>query len=84
MTTSHSDPDHEPDNILCACPTCINEGWASQMSPDYDYKCHDCGLSFEEGEARNASLCPDEHNTACPSCGSDSIEELKKDVKTKG
>ena len=48
------------------------------MIPDYDYKCLDCGLPFEEGEARNASLVPDEFNVACPSCGGDNIEEQKE------
>ena len=31
-----TDPDHEPDNRLCACPTCINEGWAAQSTADSD------------------------------------------------
>ena len=28
--TEQVDPDHEAENSMCACPTCINEGWAEQ------------------------------------------------------
>ena len=28
------DPDHEAENSMCACPTCINEGWAAQEVDD--------------------------------------------------
>ena len=27
------DPDHEAENPMCACPTCINEGW-KMSNPD--------------------------------------------------
>ena len=28
--TEQVDPDHEAENRMCACPTCINNGWAEQ------------------------------------------------------
>jgi len=28
------DSDHEAENSMCACPTCINEGWAAQEVDD--------------------------------------------------
>ena len=33
-TQVHKDPDHEAENSMCACPTCINEGWAAQEADD--------------------------------------------------
>ena len=30
--TDERDPDHEAENPMCACPTCINEGWAQQAT----------------------------------------------------
>jgi len=30
------DPDHEPENSMCACPSCINEGWAQQAKEETD------------------------------------------------
>ena len=33
-TQVHKDPDHEAENSMCACPTCINEGWAAQEVDD--------------------------------------------------
>ncbi len=35
------------------------------------YRCEDCALLFDEFEAMNASLVPDENNPCCPGCGSD-------------
>lgn len=47
----------------------------SKTTSHSDLTCLDCGKEFEEAEAANASLDPNEYNPACPSCGSDHVDD---------
>lgn len=31
LAKEQDDPDHEPENPMCACPTCIAKGWEDQV-----------------------------------------------------
>jgi len=41
--------------------------------PIKPYQCRDCFYKFDEFDAINCSLCPDEYNVGCPKCGNDDI-----------
>ena len=41
-----------------------------------NYICLDCEHEFDEFEAVNCSLCPDEYNPGCPKCEGDHVAEV--------